>query len=197
MEKTTGAPVIRVEDFLVALHSANNARKDFGISVSIDPTQEGVQKVSSLFNEMRRNRQKFSDQWAGAAEEAMGPNTISLTGVPVDSRYANILVAADHRMKRLAMGFEKAPIEDMPSILEMAQQRRKALNITPRFWLECNYAPVKKSDDGLAWHISGPGAKALTEEESLLEPGAKGRKIPSDRQKMGQVDDRSIRGTGG
>ena len=37
--------------------------------------------------------------------EAFGPQTIQLTGVPTDSRFARTMVAADYEMKRVAMGF--------------------------------------------------------------------------------------------
>ena len=48
-------------------------------------------------------------------EEALGPQTISITGVPPTSHFARVIVAADFRMKRLAMDFEPAPVDDMPS----------------------------------------------------------------------------------
>ena len=83
--------------------------------------------------------------------------------MPTDSRMAQILVAADYRMKRMAMGFERAAVDGIPSVLEMAQERGKSFKQDPRFWLECSYDSVKRSEDGLTWQISGPGAKALTE----------------------------------
>ncbi len=171
--KTTGAPVIRLEDFLTAMQTADNARKDYGISVSINPTEEGLRRLKRVFRQIGSG---FNSRSVSRIEDAMGPNEISLTGVPTDSRFANVLVAADHHMKRLAMGFEEAAVKGMPSVLQMAKKRRKVPSITPRFWLECAYEPVKKSDDGLSWQISGPGAKALTEEESLLQPDGKARK---------------------
>ena len=44
----SGMPVIQLEDFLVAMRSANNARQGYGITVSIDPTQEGVRNVEKM-----------------------------------------------------------------------------------------------------------------------------------------------------
>lgn len=171
--KSTGQPVLRLEDFIVAIQTANNARRDLGISVSINPTEEGLQNYAQLMRGMKASQ--FSDRTAQAIEESMGQQDISLTGVPTDSRYAQVLVAADFRMKRLAMGFDEAPVK-MPSVLDLAQKRRKAMRITPRFWLECAYDSVKKSEDGMAWEISGPGAKALTQEEALLSDGSKKQK---------------------
>ncbi|HMO14929.1 MAG TPA: DUF1598 domain-containing protein [Pirellulaceae bacterium] len=168
---TTGMPVVRLEDFLVALATADNARRDYGISVSIDPTKEGVERFRRFTSFLR----SFGPEHARRAEEEFGNNVITLTGVPTDSRYANVLVAADYKMKRLAMGFETAAINDMPSVLQMAEKRRQTLNgnSSPRFWLECAYESLKKSDDGLAWQINGSGAKALTEEESRVSATGK------------------------
>ncbi len=171
--KTTGNPVIHLEDFLVAMQTVDNARRDLGIGVSIDPTEEGLRSFQSYM----RRAGTFNERVISGAEQSMGDQTITVNGVPTNSRYAQVLVAADHRMKRMAMGFQEATRKDMPSILEIAQKRRKALNISPRFWLECNYDSVKKSDDGMSWQITGPGAKALTEEEALMG-GEKGRSNP-------------------
>jgi hypothetical protein len=44
---------------------------------------------------------------------------VGSTGVPTDSRFAQVLVAADYRMKRIGMNFEKAPVRGLPSYLEM------------------------------------------------------------------------------
>ena len=55
-------------------------------------------------------------------EEAVGPQTITVTGVPDTSHFARVIVAADFRMKRLAMNFEPAPVDGMPSFLRHGQR---------------------------------------------------------------------------
>lgn len=169
--ETTGRPVIRFEDFIVALRTADAANRDYGISVSIDPTPEGQQRLRQLY---RRNG--FSPDMKESIEEALGPQNISLTGMPTDSRMAQILVAADYRMKRMAMGFEQAAVEGIPSVLELAQERGKGFKQDPRFWLQCNYESVKRSEDGKVWQISGSGAKALT--ETATASGGKAKDHP-------------------
>lgn len=37
----------------------------------------------------------------------------------------------------------------------------------PRWWLACNYEPLAKSEDGLAWEVRGPGVKVMTENDAL------------------------------
>ena len=42
-----------------------------------------------------------------------------VNGVPADSHFARVLVAADYRMKRLAMNFDPSPVNGLPSYLHM------------------------------------------------------------------------------
>ena len=107
-------------------------------------------------------------------EEALGPQTISVTGVPDTSHFARVIVAADFRMKRLAMDFEPAPVDGMPSFLDMAKSRRGGLhNMMPRWWLAPMYEPLRRDADGLAWELRGQGVHCLTEQEFLNDAGQK------------------------
>lgn len=168
--KTTGCPVMRLEDFIVALQTVENARKDQGISCSINPTAEGATALSKLLEQIKPG--EFNASAAKAIEETCGPQVITLTGMPTGSRFAQVLVAADYKMKRLSMGFENAPIDDMPSYLEIAKRKGSNRSTTsPRFWMECNYLPLGVSEDGLTWQLRGPGVKALVEAGRLDEKG--------------------------
>jgi hypothetical protein len=42
----------------------------------------------------------------------------------------------------------------------------------PRWWLACNYEPLAKSEDGLAWELRGPGVKVMTEDEIIGADGS-------------------------
>ena len=168
----SGTPVIHLEDFLAAMRSSEASRTGNGISISIDPTEEGVRNFQKLLNSIKSQNTPLQPGHKDALQQAMGNHTISLTGVPADSRFAQVLVAADYLMKRLSMGFEPAPITDMPSVLEMASQRRNGIsNAAPRFWMECNYEPIAKSEDGSIWQIRGQGVKTLTEESFFDSQG--------------------------
>jgi hypothetical protein len=169
--KTTGLPVLHLEDLMIAMRSSDEARQGQGISVSINPTEEGTKKLTKFFRDFQRSGRKFDRNAASAVEQTMGPQDVSLTGVDTSSRFAQVLVAADYKMKRLSMGFENAPVKDMPSFLEMCQKSNTSLRtLSPRFWMECNYKPVKHSKDNLAWQIDG-SVKALTENEIIEKSG--------------------------
>lgn len=167
---SNGLPVIHLQDLIVAMRSVDAANSGAGISVSIDPTAEGVQRL----NEQMGQIQRFSPDMAPALEQAMGAQQISLTGVPATSRFAQVLVNADYKMKRLSMGLEPSPIEKFPSMMEMIQRRdAKFAQMAPRFWMECSYEPLAKSEDGLVWQIRGQGVKTLTEEQVFDRNGQK------------------------
>ena len=169
---TSGTPVIQLEDFLVAMRSVDNARSGQGISVSIDPTQEGIKQLQRLFKSFETQGVSFRPNLTPEVEKAMGQHVITLTGVPEDSRFSQILVAADYKMKRLSMGLEEAPISGLPSFMEMAAAKRvKSMRAAPRFWMECNYEPVGVSEDGTVWQIRGTGVKTLTQESHFDKDG--------------------------
>ena len=145
---TTGRPVVLLDDLMIALRSSESSRLE-AISCSIDPTPEGLKRVRSVLGQMRSVGGRRPD--GRRIEEAMGPQLVSVTGVPETSHFARVLVAADYRMKRLAMAFDKAPIRGLPSYLQMVRAGGRGMNnMLPRWWLEPNYEPLLRSEDGLA-----------------------------------------------
>ncbi len=170
---TSGRPVLMLDDLVVALR-ASEASNRTGISCSIDPTPEGLQRMQQLSG--RLSARGGPQVAARQMEEALGPQTISVTGVPATSHFARVIVAADFRMKRLAMDFEPAPVDGMPSFLDMAKGRRSALNnMMPRWWLAPMYDPIRRDENGLAWELRGQGVRCQTEQEFLNDAGQKQR----------------------
>lgn len=163
---TTGLPVVQLEDLIVAFRSVEEARRG-GITCSIDPTQEGMQeytKVESTLN-------AFSPAAVSALEKAMGMQSITVTGVASNTNFARVLVAADYRMKRLAMEFDKAPVPGIPSYLSMVKSG-KINNAMPRWWLACNYEPVSRTEDHLGFELKGVGVKAMTADDHINNDGS-------------------------
>lgn len=165
---TTGRPVLQLEDLLVALRSVGNAQQG-GITVSIDPTPEGRQQ----FENYMRTQKSFTPAVLTGIEKALGSQHITITGVPTTSRFARMLAASDYRMKRIAMKLEDSPLPELPSFLDlMKKERTKLTNMMPRWWMACNYEPLAKGEDGLAWELRGPGVKVLTEDEVVGGDGS-------------------------
>ena len=166
---TTGRPVLLLDDLMIALRTVHEARRG-GISVSIDPTEEGYRNLNKLFQAQRGQALRPTPRFEAAVKQAFGPQMVTLAGVPETSHFARVLVAADYRMKRLAMNLEKSPVKGMQSYLELVG-KRVSKDVNPRWWMACNYNPLAASDDGLAWELRGPGVKVMTEDEFVSEEG--------------------------
>ncbi len=167
---TTGRPVLRLDDLLVALRYVNEARTE-GISCSIDPTQEGNAALGRVLKQQRRSARVNPAVLEPAMKQAFGPQMVTVSGIPASTHFARVLVAADYRMKRLAMKLENAPVADFPSYIDLIKNSRKAANVNPRWWMACDYEPLAASDDGLAWELRGPGVKVMTEDEFVSADG--------------------------
>jgi hypothetical protein len=174
---TTRRPPVHLEDLIVALRSIDAARAG-GMTCSIDPKPEGI---TALQNMLRRQGTMGPDPQATltAMEKALGPQKVAVGGVPADSRFARVLVAADYRMKRIGMGLEESGLASLPSYLDMVPAGGKAASL-PRFWLEADYDPIARDPDELAWHISGRRMKCLTETDVAAGSGMKRGAAPAD-----------------
>lgn len=172
--ETTGKPVMLLDDLLVALRTAESSRR-VGISCSIDPTPEGITRLKAFL----AKQATIGNPQATIAEieRALGPQMITVTGVPGTSHFARVMVGADYRMKRLAMSFDKAPIRGLPSFMDMLAAGPKGQAMLPRWWLAPNYDPLMKDPDGLAWELSGAGVKAMTEEDFVDGAGKRVRTV--------------------
>jgi hypothetical protein len=159
-----GRPLLMLEDLVVALRAIDQARAG-GMRCSIDPTPEGITALQAFLATQRTIGPDPAAIFRGM-EEALGPQTVSVGGVPADSRFARVLVAADYRMKRIGMGLEPSGIKELPSYLTLVSPGAKAAAL-PRFWLEAEYDPIARDADELAWRLAGRRMKCLTESDAF------------------------------
>jgi hypothetical protein len=164
---TTGRPVMLLDDLLVALRTARAAANG-GITCSIDPTKEGLLRMSQQLPALTSSGDPQTV--AGGIESALGMQQISVHGVPETSHFARVLVAADYRMKRIAMNFDPSPVRGLPSYLQMVKPSARTV-LSPRFWLEPKYEALLRDGEGLAFELRGSGVKALTEEDFVAASG--------------------------
>jgi hypothetical protein len=164
---TTGRPVMLLEDLLVAFRSVEQARQG-GITCSIDPTAEGRQRLEAL----TASRGRAGALPLAAMSKALGPQQITVTGVPADSHFARVLVSSDFHMKRIGMNLEPSSIKGLPSYIEMLKHDNSPLETaTPRWWMACDYEPLGRSEDGLAFELRGRGVKCMAEDEVVDAQG--------------------------
>ncbi len=157
----SGKPVILLDDLIVAMRTAFGPQRTV-ISCSIDPTAEGIQRLRSF----ARSRQGGADpaRLSAAFEQLLGNQVVTITGVPENTHFARVLVAADFRMKQISMGVEPAPVAGLPSFPTLVSSSgRVPGNMMPRWWLAPDYEPLLRDESGLTWKFQKAGVKTMVE----------------------------------
>jgi hypothetical protein len=174
----SGAAVLRLVDLIAALRTKDRMLAGQLISCSIDPTPEGLKQFARL---NRGNRLSPSPEGLQQMEEAVGPQTITLTGVAPESHFAQVLVAADWQMKRIGMGLIPSPVRGLTSYLELLNGPGSSTrNPLPRWWIAYGKQPVEREAEGLGWRISRPGIQVCTAAGRLNSDGRISTKAESD-----------------
>lgn len=167
--KNTGSPVVNLDDLATAFRYVDQARNG-GVSVSIDPTEQGYRQFNQALRNLGANVNP--SQSAPALARAFGPQQVTVSGLPADSHMARVILAADYRMKLYGMNLAKPPVAGLPSYMEMIQNRSNAsTQIQSRWWMACDYDAITHSKDRLAWKISGQRIKTMTETEAFDQQG--------------------------
>jgi len=176
----SGAAVMQLVDLIAALRTSDKLLAGEMITCSIDPTPAGLQRFARV---MRGGRASPSAQLLRRMEQAVGPQTIKLTGVSPESHFAQVLVAADWQMKRLGMGLAASPIAGLTSYLELLKDNPRVTprNALPRWWIAYGQRPAERDPEGLGWRISPPGIQVRTAAGRLDADGRIENQIESDR----------------
>ena len=167
----SGGAVLLLDDLIVAMRSVEAARQG-GISCSIEPTAEGRHRLQQLMKRIQLRPGQNPSIFEESMKQAFGPQLIRLNAIPEDSHFARTIVASDYEMKRIAMALTKSPVDGLPSYLQMAKNGRHSAAQNPRWWMACNYDALVRSEDGLAWKLSGQGVKTMTEQDIVAADGS-------------------------
>ena len=149
--KQSGQPVLVLEDFVTALREWNRQTPPPAITCSIEPTQETLTKLAQLHRQYTSINANNADAYSAALEEAYGECPITITGMPESSRFVKVLVGADFKMKRIALGLEPSQVRSLPSYVSMISVSQP--NISPQFLLFPEYATMSHDSKKLTWRI--------------------------------------------
>lgn len=155
--KVTGKTIMLLDDLAVAMR-ATQGRQRSVFSVSIDPTPEGLAQLRAYAATIKA----VAKNTAAKMEEALGPQVVTLAGVPADSHFAGVMAAADFRMKQISMGAVKSPVAALPSFVSMVKSPSDSAS-QPRWWLAPNYEAITRDAAGLAWNLQGGKVVTMTE----------------------------------
>jgi len=100
--------------------------------------------------------------------QILGLQTVSVFGVPDDSHFANVLVEADFRMKRISLGVEPSGVRALRSHLSLLKPNGNSIQ---RWWFVPFYDALYATEDGTAYHLTGQRAQLLAQEELSSQAG--------------------------
>ncbi len=169
----SGRPALRLDDLVIALRAYGPSdRKADYISCSIDPTQEGLARMQAYFNQFNGQMPANIDGRTIAAnmKEALGLQTVSIHGIPTNTRFAQTLVEADYRMKLIGIGLEQ-PAIPLRSWVSRAKNSSGSSSALQRWWFEADYSNVSVSPDGNVLKLEGNGVKLIGEAEHVDRSG--------------------------
>jgi hypothetical protein len=164
---STGRPPLRLDDLLVAIRALS--LRSGTIGCSIDPTEANLAKFKAFVSQdsgaisPEQARAKFA-----RLGDVLGMQDVSVFGVPADSHFAEQLVEADIRMKRLSIGADRTPVRGFKSHLSLVGRGE---NTMQRWWFTPLYDAFTKSDDGLAFQFSGQRVQLMSQEELISDSG--------------------------
>lgn len=169
----TGRPVLELQDLVVALRafSAENSVKSPFIYCSIDPTEEGLSRMQQF---LREYRPSVPDEQfiVNELRTRLGPQVITVGGVPAATHFAQVLVEADYRMKLIGIGLEQPPVR-LTSYVDRANPAQIGRNALQRWFFVPDYECVRVSEDAMAMELVGDGVKLVGEDEVVANDGSR------------------------
>ncbi|MGB7343331.1 MAG: DUF1598 domain-containing protein [Pirellulaceae bacterium] len=170
----SGRPVVLLEDLITALRAYGPGEKaNSVISVSIDPTQEGLARMQQFLASVRgRVQPSDADRLAKGLKDNLGLQTVSIKGIPNATHFARVLVEADYRMKLTGIGLERLPVR-MQSYVDRANPNTVAANAMERWYFQPRYDGVAVSEDGFAMKIKERGVQLVGANERVAGGGVR------------------------
>lgn len=179
-------PALQLDDLIVALRYAfGNRDADGFMGCSIEPTEKGVQAHNAYVRNLGAMNASRVPEVEQGLEQAVGPQDVHIYGVEPSTRFALQMIAADYRLKRIALAHDPSPAAKLPSYLDLAersitggQQRQH------RWWFVGHYDAIRQTADRLAFELEGQGLKVDT---APSQPGAPQKKEASRPAKSAKM----------
>lgn len=167
---TSGRPVVQLQDLVAALRAFPTGGSPTSmIGCSIDPTQEGL---ASMQNYLRTNRPNPNEPqpFVEGLRNSLGYQLVSINGINPKTRFAQVMVEADYRMKLIGIGLEKPPVK-LISYVERAKPANISRDAMQRWFFVPDYKCVRQSEDELGMELVGDGVKLVGADEVVKGDG--------------------------
>lgn len=171
----SGRPVILLEDLMVALRAyAPGTRKERFIGCTISPNPEGLTRLVAFQRSIpsavpQRGRDRLAARIVQGVHDSLGMASIDVFGVSNNTHFAQVLIEADYRMKRIGTGLEPPPVKMATFISALRGARHETLQ---RWWFVPDYECVKVTGDGLGMEMLGEGVQLLGEDRLIGRDGS-------------------------
>lgn len=165
---STGAAVLQLQDLIVALRAFSPDSGTRVISVSIDPTQQGLRNLNAAKRQVGAVNPNQAMDVARHFRDALGYQEITIKGVSPKTHFAQVLAGADYNMKLIGIGLEQ-PQVGITSFMEVATTRSAAT--MQRWFFQPNYNSVTVAEDSMAMELTGSGVQLLGENENVTNQG--------------------------
>ena len=170
----SGRATLKLEDLVVALRAfAPDSRKPTLITCSIDPTQDGIVRLQQVLKQWQNSGQfgpGAENQVVQSFKEALGPQTVKVTGISPKTDFARVLVEADYRMKLIGLELERPAVRGITSFVAKANPSNNG-NSLQRWFFQPDYDCVTINDDRTAMELAGEGVELVGEDESVTANG--------------------------
>lgn len=170
----SGKPTLLLEDLVVALRAFPPTGDSSNvISVSIDPTQEGLKRMNDAVRQIGGAFQgpQQVPLIANTLRQSLGLQTVSIRGISPNTHFAHILTEADYRMKLIGIGLESPTVPLITYVSKLSIGG--PANALIRWYFVPNYEALAVSEDGLAMKLVGQGVKLIGEDELVRADGSR------------------------
>ena len=170
----SGRPIAELQDLITALRVYRPDATDSPmVSVSIDPTQEGLAKMQRFLTEAGGwATPDMTERIVRGLKDNLGLQTVTFTGVPTDTHFAQVMLEADYYMKLIAIGLVRPPVR-MNTYIAKARPGAVAQNAMKRWYFVPNYDSVRVTSDGLGMELVGQGVKLIGASEVVQSDGTR------------------------
>jgi hypothetical protein len=177
----SGMPTILLEDVVTALRAYPIGQRGTQvISVSIDPTEEGLQRLNRAIAQVGNVSRGSEAIVARSLKENLGLQTVTIRGISPQTHFAKVLVEADYRMKLIGIGLEQLPIP-MASYVQRSAGSRGSAAAMERWYFEPDYQCVTVSEDGLGMQLQGNAVRLVGAAELVDADGKRQQRARANR----------------